>query len=386
MVRVYDKLSILKIQAKRTNFSAIQASHAVSCSGYHQSTCRTGYDSVIADRTHDLFALTAKQKGIVKSINEYGIIIEYEDKTIQGYELGRRFGAAAGLTIPHNVITSLKAGDVFDIGDVIVYNDGFFEPDFFNPKKITLKNSINVRTVLWESYQTLEDASSVSNRVSSRLSTNVTKVKNIIVAFDQSISKLVKVGDKVDSDSFLCIIEDAITANNNLFTSDSIDTLRMISAQTPRASVKGIVEKIEVFYHGDKKDMTDSLRNLVNSTDRNLKAKQESLGIPVMTGSVDSGLRIDNEPLGLDNLVIKIYITHGFESNQGDKGVFGNQMKTVFSEVIENDYVTEDGEIIDCIFGAQSINDRIVMSPYIIGTTNVLLDVIAKKAIALYDE
>jgi hypothetical protein len=59
-------------------------------------------------------------------------------------------------------------------------------------------------------------------------------------------------------------------------------------------------------------------------------------------------------------------------------------MKTVFSEVIEGEFRAEDGTEIDAVFGNTSINDRIVMSPYIIGTTNTLLGVIAKKAIAAY--
>lgn len=66
------------------------------------------------------------------------------------------------------------------------------------------------------------------------------------------------------------------------------------------------------------------------------------------------------------------------------KGVFGNQMKTVFSEVLEKEIVTEDGDIIDAIFSNQSISDRIVTNPYVIGTTNTLLEVIAKRAVSLY--
>lgn len=66
------------------------------------------------------------------------------------------------------------------------------------------------------------------------------------------------------------------------------------------------------------------------------------------------------------------------------KGVFANQMKTIFSEVMEEDYVTENGDVIDSIFGYTSINDRIVTSPILIGTTNTLLGVIAKKVIEAY--
>jgi hypothetical protein len=42
--------------------------------------------------------------------------------------------------------------------------------------------------------------------------------------------------------------------------------------------------------------------------------------------------------------------------------------------------------VIDAIFGAESVSARIVNSPYLIGTTNVLLELIAKKAVELYNE
>ena len=59
-------------------------------------------------------------------------------------------------------------------------------------------------------------------------------------------------------------------------------------------------------------------------------------------------------------------------------------MKTVFGEIMTNEITTESGKIIDAIFGATSIEARIVHSPYIMGTTAVLLDVVAKRAIAAY--
>jgi hypothetical protein len=59
-------------------------------------------------------------------------------------------------------------------------------------------------------------------------------------------------------------------------------------------------------------------------------------------------------------------------------------MKTVISGIVEEPYRTENGTEIEAIFGAKSIEDRIVNSPYIIGTTTTLLKLIAKKAIEIY--
>ena len=66
------------------------------------------------------------------------------------------------------------------------------------------------------------------------------------------------------------------------------------------------------------------------------------------------------------------------------KGVFANQMKTVFSETIKDPYYTEDGKEIDAVFGAKSIDDRIVNSAVIIGTANATLDIITDKAVEMY--
>lgn len=59
-------------------------------------------------------------------------------------------------------------------------------------------------------------------------------------------------------------------------------------------------------------------------------------------------------------------------------------MKTVFGRVFGNSVRTESGLPIDAIFGARSIDDRIVGSPFLIGTTATLLDVIGKKMVEIY--
>ena len=66
------------------------------------------------------------------------------------------------------------------------------------------------------------------------------------------------------------------------------------------------------------------------------------------------------------------------------KGVFANQLKTVVARVMSGTNQTESGEDIDAIFGYQSINARIVVSPEIAGTTNTLLRVLSKRVANIY--
>lgn len=369
---------------KRVNFIGIQHSHGVACDGYGPSPVRTGYEQVIAHRTSDLFAMTAKKPGKVVSISATGIVVQYDDGEKKGYEIGRRYGDAAGLVIPHNVVADVREGQKIKEGDLICHNDGFFEKDLLNPNGVVWKAGVMVKTALMESTITLEDSSAISKRVAELLKTKTTKVKHITVSFDQSIRKLVQVGAKVDSESILCIIEDAITANAGAFDEESLDTLRVLSAQTPQAKAKGVVERIEVFYHGDKEDMSESLRAIANASDVQMSKRYVGMGRKPYTGQVGMGYRVAGDPLLVDTADIKVYITGDVPAGVGDKGVFCNQMKTVFGEIMTSEITTESGKVVDGIFGAKSIADRIVNSPDIIGTTATLLDVIGKQAFALY--
>lgn len=366
------------------NFVSIQQSHYIPCNGYKQSAVRTGYEQVLAQRTNDIFAFAARDKGKVISRKDRAIVIEYENGKRKSIELGRRYGKVSELNIAHEVISDLKEGDTFEAGDIISYNPGCFERDLLNPKNVVWKIGLTVKTVMYESDQTIEDASAISRRVAEQLVTRNAKVKTVVVNFDQEIRNLIDVGNKVDYDTVLCIIEDAVTSQSKLFDEESLNTLRMLGNQSPTAKLKGTLEKIEVFYHGDIEDMSPSLRALASASDRELALKNRALMRPIYTGSVDSEYRVEKDPLALDKMAINFYITADVICTVGDKGVFCNQLKTVFSEIMDYKMSTESGEIIDAVFGGKSVDDRIVNSPAIIGTTNTLLKVISKKAVEIY--
>ena len=374
----------LKVSPKRVNFVGIQHEHGIACPGYSQAMVRTGYEQIVAQRTGDMFCYAARGNGKVISVTNTGIVVEYEDGETRGIELGRRYGSDSGLTFPHEIKTNYKEGDTFKEGDIITYNTGFFEKDVLNKDNMVWKQGIMVNTVLYESGQTLEDASSISKKLAEKLSTKIAKVKIVKVSFDQVVRNLLTEGSVVAHDSILCIIEDAVTSNSNMFDEASLDTLRVLSSQAPTAKTKGVVEKIEVYYHGDKEDMSPSLRAIATASDRNIAKMRKSIGKAVVTGDVGDELNIDGEPLAFETMAIKFYITHDVVSGIGDKGVFANQLKTVFSEVMDYDMVSENGTTIDAVFGAVSVYNRIVNSPFLIGTTNVLLELIGKKAAEIY--
>lgn len=373
-----------KISPKRVNFAGIQNRHYCATASYRQSILRTGYEQIIPHRTGDLFATTAKKPGKVVSVDKDGIIVEYDDGERQGIQLGRRYGNAAGLTMPHTVSTDLKEGDIFTLGSPIAYNVNFFERDVLDPSQLVMKSTMLARVALLESPDTFEDSSAISKSLSIKLTAEQTKIKDIVVNFDQEIHRMVQEGDKVEPESILCIIEDAMSARNEFLDEDTLDTLKVLGSPSPQAKIKGTIERIEVYYNGELEDMSESLRAIVTNSDKRIKARNISVGKKAYTGSVSDEFRIGTDPLLMDTACIRIYMGAMVAAGSGDKAVFANQLKTVIGRVYNDNVRTESGIQIDALFGATSLAARIVTSPYLIGTTTTLLKVLADRAIKAY--
>lgn len=352
--------------------------------GYEPTPLRTGYEQIVAHRTTNIFASTAEQDGDVVDVSPTAIVVKYKDGEEQRIELGKRFGTAAGVTYPHVVTTDLKKGDKVAYGDVLAYNRKFFEPDTFNPGQVVWKAGVMCTTALIDNIDTLEDGSVISQKTAERLNTQTTDVRTIEVRFDQSISGLVKEGDHVDLETILCTIEDPETAENPLFDDAALDTLRRLSSMTPRAKMVGTVSRVECFYHGEFEDLSESLQALAAQSDKQRKKRAKALGEPAFTGQVDTSFRVKGNALDPDTLAIRVYIDHDVPAGVGDKGVFANQMKTVFSRVMSGENRTASGDELDAIFGNTSIEDRMVLSPKLMGSTNALLRALSQHVAAVY--
>ena len=374
---------------KRVNFINIQMSHVVAADGYQLSPLATGYEQVIGSRTGDLFCTNAEQDGTVTAADDKMVEVTYKDGTKVCVELGKRYGVSAGSNYRHILVTDLKEGGKVKAGDTIAYNKGFFKPDPLFPKNTNWLSGVLARTVLMECPDTFEDGSAISRNFANKLNTPVTKVRVVFLDFKQTVHNMLKVGDHVDSDSMLCMIEDPVTSNNNMFDESSIATLRLLAAQTPRAKHTGDIEKIEVLYCGDTDDMSDTVRAIVQRADRERKSLVNKLGksnTDAVTGEVDIGMRIDGMPLEQDKVAVKFYITKNTGAGAGDKVVFANQLKSVIGSVLTGVNKTEDGVDLDAVFGYKSIQARIVLSPEIMGITNTLLLELGKQTADLYFE
>ena len=375
-----------KDQARRANMISIQNSHVLPCTGYSQSCIRTGYEQVIPYRVDNMYCQMAKQDGKVLGISDRVLKVEYKDGSTASFEIGRRYGAAAGMTIPHDITTKFKAGDKFKADDVLSYHTGFFEEDLLNPGKVVYKGSVQANVALMEDTMTMEDATEVSPWLAEKLQTSISHVKHIRVNFDQHISNMVKIGTSVKANDIVCVIESDTTANKDYFSGDALDTLRMLNSDTPTFGLDGVVERIEIYYHGELEDMTESLRTFAKASDARLVKFRKEMGLKALTGQTDDTYSVAGERLKLDTADIKVTISTNVGASIADKIVVANQLKSTISRVMPFDITAEDGTPIHLRYSRKGVAARIVNSPDIIGTATLSMKVIAREMLKAYDK
>lgn len=355
------------------NLGNVQQSAVVPAQGYMSMPYRTGYESVIASRVGDLYAISAPKAGKVTEVNDNFIKVKFDDGTEKGWELGVRHGVAEGKTIPHEIITDLVKGHKFEEGHVLAWNTGFFERDDFSPANVTMMTGALARTVLLENNDTLEDGSRVGPGIREKLASPSSKQKGILVNFDQDINNLVKVGDEVEYDSILCQITEQ-AASDLAGTDAGLAGLSKLSGNNPKAKYAGKISKIEFFYNGDMAEMSPTLKKLVKGDNNRRKNIRENTGARMSdTGEIKRATFVAGEKVILGTVAVVIYIDSLLEHGIGDKAVVCNQLKSVHGATLEGVNKTADGKDIDIFFGYRSVNDRIVNSPLKQGSVNSVM-------------
>lgn len=339
---------------------------------------RTGYETIIPIKAGDKFAIVAEDSGVVTKVTKTSMEVKYDKLGVKSYKISNwTTKEESESCYTHVMVPNLKEKDKFVKDDTLIYNSSFFSPDMFNKNRVLYKQGDIVTVALLEDSETYEDSAGISKRLNTRLGTNVTKVKSIIVDVKDTILNLVNVGDKLVPTSSLFTLTDSLIMDKKL-DPEVIKTLENIKSKTPKAKVKGVVNKIVVMYNCELDDMSDSLRDIVGESDKKLKAATG------YTGRVNSGYSIQGKPLNEGQAEIKIYINVNDNMGIGDKAIFANQLKFTVGDIFESDIEAEDGTPVDATFSMRSIAARIVLSPISIGTTSMVLEKLQEKACELY--
>lgn len=370
---------------KRTNFTAVQNSQTMGTNGYELLPVRTGYERVIGNRTSDTFCRTAKLDGEVtdKDDKTGTLVVTYSDGTVDKVSTATVYAPWSGKLMAQPVQCNLNKGDKFNAGDVLTYNPLFFKADKLVPNQVSLTMATLARVAIIEGGDVYEDSCAMSLELSKKLGADIAHVRNIVLDSDQDIVDLVEVGDEVNPDSILCTIINSQT-DTSFYDEQTLTLLEKIGSTSPKAKYHGRITKVEVLYTGEIEDMAINVQDVAVTSDKALYRKARKMGTNVTDGRVDIGHRIDGNGLGLNQVVIRVYMVSPLTMSTGDKLVMSHQLKATVARVWTDNNRDENGKKFDAFFSGQSIDNRVVDSPFLIGSTSTIMLEVTARAIDNY--
>ena len=365
--------------AKRLNFNAIMSSHIIAIDNMTAPRILTGYETIIPIKAGPKFVITAEEEGTVIKVTKSELTVEYKTRGKKVYRLySWTSKEEAGSCYTHEMVPNFKEGDLFIKDDSLVYDKLFFEPCVFNPRRVLYKQGTMITVMLSEDPQTWNDSIAISNELHTVLGTTLTKVKSHVIEKTDNILNLVEIGSKVDPNTTLYTVINSDMPIDETLDEKALGILSELAVTSPKAKVKGTVNKIIVFYNFDPETASDSIRKLIEYSD---KVLMKATGY---SGRVGPSYSIQGKLLEPNSIELKVYIDVKEAMGTGDKCIIGNQLKCTVGEVFDYNLTTESGDKIDAVFSALSISARIVNSPNLIGTTTTLLKKIEDDVLKMY--
>lgn len=365
---------------KRLNFANIMKSHVIPINGSHIPYVLTGYESMISYKTNSKFVKMAKEDSVIVKISNNKLFLEYKDKTKETVSLNSWTSKEEnGLCYTHNFTLNVKVGQKVKKNDTLAYNEKFFEPSFFDSTKVIYKEGRYVNVCVSDEPATYEDSCSINSRLKDDMSAETTVVSSHVLDINDNVFNLVAVDSEVKLNDVLFTITDSILSEKDI-DERTLEILQDMKSMSPKSKYNGKISKITVRYNCEVDDLSDTLFDIVNKYDK------DAIINTGFKGKVDEGYNIKGKPLLKGSLEIRIYIHVNAKLGIGDKGIFGNQLKFTIGEVFNEGIETTSGIEIDAFFSKTSIAARIVYSPYLIGTTSMLLHHLGKSASDMYFE
>lgn len=374
---------------KRSSFASIQLSHHVPSKHSRPSRVRTGYELVVPQKTSSTFVGKAKQSGKVLSIDEKlkTVTVMYKDKTVDIFEYGNQRGDTAGSYLKHDIqlVKGMKKGKRIKAGEVVVYHAGFFHLDPVTDQ-LSWSHGIPANVAIMAKDVTLEDSNMITAKFAEKLGFESIYLRSINITSDMIISDHIGVGDKVTYDDTLISLKYEETAE--LIGSDVDELFEDLKAVEYRCKHTGEIFEIKVYYVSD--DISESIKKFVNKiTYTNRRKAKSAKGTNqeakyTLVNKVPPDTRINGVSLGETDVLIDFYIKTDIACGIGDKILLDSSLKTVTGRVESEPIITEHGVDIDVVFGAASIQDRIILSPLITGITDTVLAKAEKDIVDMY--
>lgn len=380
---------------KRSNMSSIQMSHALPTEFGECARIRTGYETMVAQKTNDLYAYTAREDGIVEDVDEKlkMLKIRYKSGETHALSYDTQYGICSELVTTQKQVLTVKKGDKFKKHDILRYNPQFFEPDQDLPRQVCFKHGTIATVALIDTSTTFEDSSVISESFGQKVKIQPVQTRVLDIPTTSVVRDVVKVGDSVEINTPLLVFEDSKSADLSTLSLDeaSLEYLEKMSRTAPKAKYAGQVVKIACYYGAPITEMHPSLITVIKEIVRRDNqqanyAKDTATALDfVPSGPLPIGSKFKGIDITDTTVIFQFYIQESVASGIGDKIVIDSSLKTVTSTVRKIAPVAADsGREIDVMYAATGVSNRIVTSPFVVGMTEAVLEKEEQNIIDMY--
>lgn len=343
----------------RTAMSSKQNKHLIPVSKMDPVLISNGAEKVIAYHTGSDFSIVAEHDGVVESIDEKNnlMIIKYtykeKGKTVNRHKVINlasqvNKNGAGGFFLEMRLQPYFKKGQKFKANDVIAADSKFFG-NYQDGVKFNIGTLCKVACM--SGYNTFEDSTVVSQRLSHKMASDITMEKHIVLGKNANILKIVKPGDKISvNDSLIEFDQSNSDESINKLLSGIDDDLKEkvsnLSRGILRSKYTGYIADIKIYSVSELEELSPSLQKLVSAYWKKIKDKKAVLKKYNINDVGDTGnifmsedgpvKPINGKVKGFDiedGVLIFIYITYHNPFSIGDKLCNFGPLKGVTSEI-----------------------------------------------------
>jgi len=344
---------------------------------------------VIPYKTSDSFAFKAKMDGKIISIDTALNIakIEYTDKSIEAIRFGEISGESSGMGVNQVVelLPNLKVGSKISQGDLVTINKSFFDIDPIT-NTVSWCHGVPANVAILAKDVTLEDSNMLTSEFANKLNFDSIHTRSIVISADMIITNHVSVGDLVEYNTPLIELE--YEGLEGIIKEDVDELFTDLKQVKFNSKEEGQIVDIEIFHSTEM--LNSSIIKFINKVTLT-KRKQAHLTkdtsnnhefIPVT--HVEPGTRIKGTVVDESDILILYYIKSNIACGIGDKIVIDSSLKSIVGKIEPNEIISEHNEKVDVVFSANSVFNRIILSPIISGIYDKILKHAEHDVINMY--
>ncbi len=290
------------------------------------------------------------------------------------------------------VINGYKKGDSFKKGEILTYNEQFFQADPYDKKTVRYKLGVQAKVALLDNGGTIEDASILTQPLCDKMIFNPVHQVEVILTTDTNIRQFAHIGDEVNSTDPILVWDESAYDPGDEEDEQLIAMLSKLNNTSKRAGHTGTIVKIEALYKSALSSMTPTMQKLIKHAveKKNLEASLavgcENEDDHLKSLPLEGTTKVGTTVLEPETVILRFYIKQTKSMSPGDKLFFDSSLKSVVAQVYPECIEVEDGSVkVEAATSARGILQRLICSPFLIGIANMILEKTESDILTIWD-